>query len=198
MQKSWRTDIDKLTFIACLPIAPIVDSAIENVDNIVVTSFSLKSGQHDTPERMIGDVNLFLSPPDDDEAPQDVCTGELELMIATPQQRRKGLGRASILAFLIYISRYLDQILDEFSGMGEKWNGIQLRVKIGGENVKSIGLFESLGFQRVGEEINYFGEMELRFGAVLRRGVKGEEVDALKERFEVLGYKEIMYCETEN
>lgn len=59
MQRSWRNDHDKLTFIACLPIS---DGVRE-----------VGGGEHDNPERMIGDVNLFLSKADEDE---EGCIGE--------------------------------------------------------------------------------------------------------------------------
>lgn len=59
MQQSWRNDHDKLTFIACLPIT-------DNVKEVV-------GGGHDGPERMVGDVNLFLSRADEDE---EGCIGE--------------------------------------------------------------------------------------------------------------------------
>jgi L-amino acid N-acyltransferase YncA len=37
-----------------------------------------------------------------------------------------------------------------------------LRVKISSGNARSIRLFESVGFQKVSEAPNYFGEVELR------------------------------------
>ena len=59
MQQSWRNDHDKLTFIACLPV-PGDDKEV-------------LAGAHDSPDRMIGDVNLFLSGADED---QESCIGE--------------------------------------------------------------------------------------------------------------------------
>lgn len=59
MQQSWRNDHDKLTFIACLPISGSAEEVV--------------AGEHDKTERMIGDVNLFLSPADEDE---EGCVGE--------------------------------------------------------------------------------------------------------------------------
>lgn len=64
MQQSWRNDHDKLTFIACLP-------AIEDIQ----VDGSVLAGTCDAPDRMIGDVNLFLSPADEDP---EGCIGELE------------------------------------------------------------------------------------------------------------------------
>ncbi|KAF1987709.1 hypothetical protein K402DRAFT_411964 [Aulographum hederae CBS 113979] len=54
MQRSWREDTDKLTFIACLPPA-------------FAPNASLKAQEHDGPDRMIGDVNLFLRDYEDED-----------------------------------------------------------------------------------------------------------------------------------
>lgn len=202
MQKSWRTDGDKLTFIICSPL-PAVDSSSDGQD---VRKLSLKAGEHDGETDMVGDVNLFLSPPDDDDEEdaaqgQDhqrgsVCTGELELMIASPRHRRRGYGRASIFAFVQYISLHLEQILAEFQGSSDvkseaRWKGMRLRVKIGGENVGSIALFEGLGFEKVGE-VNYFGELELRRSEILE--VKDEDHGITNEDdLAVENYRELEY-----
>lgn len=176
MQSSWRQDHDKLTFIACLPVPQ--QSSIPKV----------KSGQHDAPSQMIGDVNLFLSISDEDE---EGCIGELELMVASSTNRRRGYGRATILAFMNYVQVNLGGILDEYR-LGEgraKMKLLQLRVKIGSSNEKSIKLFESIGFLKVSEEANYFGEFEL----VLEGWLGGERMRSLLEKWEVQCYRELEY-----
>jgi RimJ/RimL family protein N-acetyltransferase len=150
MQRSWRTDHDKLTFIACQPLPERQD---EEGKRTVVAS------KGDAPDRMLGDVNLFLTPADEDD---EGCIGELELMIAPTTARRKGYGRAAILTFLSYIENHLDGILEEYrNGAGGQEAGrmklLMLRVKIGGKNEKSIGLFEGIGFVKTSEGENYFG-----------------------------------------
>ncbi|KAI9767595.1 MAG: hypothetical protein M1840_005632 [Geoglossum simile] len=168
MQCSWRIDGDKLTFILC----------------------SQDPVHNESPgENMVGDVNLFLTRDGDSTA--NSVVGEVELMIAEKRMRGKGLGRASLLAFLKFITLHQEEILGEYKKHGdENERGVlaYLRAKIGEGNMESIGLFESLGFRKVGEEANYFGEVELRIV-----GLVGEVVDGLMERHGVLGYREVGY-----
>jgi RimJ/RimL family protein N-acetyltransferase len=170
MQQSWRLDHDKLTFIVCHAPA---------MQNKGTPTAPIKRCVHDAPDKMIGDVNLFLyeddSDCDSDAEPSSTATtaaprgrqpvlGELEIMIASPAARGRGLAYATLLAFLGYISAHLAPILEEYrSGSDEKSERYlrYLRVKIDQHNVRSLGLFGKLGFQRVGA-VNYFGEVEMR------------------------------------
>src|SRR5438445_492160 len=99
MQRSWRIDCDKLTFIICLPIA-----------SRTFRPSSIQSQKDDPPFNLVGDINLFLTPADEDP---EGCIGELELMIAPKAFRRQGYGRAALLAFLNYMQKHQDEILDE-------------------------------------------------------------------------------------
>jgi RimJ/RimL family protein N-acetyltransferase len=192
MQRSWRTDCDKLTFIASLPLPHRNENEHEKehgeeMRNMVV------AGKEDGPERMIGDVNLFLTPADEDE---EGCIGELELMIAPTSLRRRGYGRAAILTFLGYIERNFEEILEEYRkgrGMEGKMKLLMLRVKIGGSNERSIGLFEGIGFVKTGEGENWFGEVELVFEGTIGKG----RAEGLMERFGVVEYRELSYVEAE-
>jgi len=153
-------------------------------------------GKDDAPERMLGDVNLFLTPADEDE---EGCIEELELMIAPTTHRRRGYGRAAVLTFLCYIEKHLEEILEEYrKGVvkeggkdGGKMKLLMLRVKIGGKNEKSIGLFDGIGFVKTSEGENYFGEVEMVFEGVVGGGRVGE----LLERFGIEGYAEMEYDE---
>ncbi|PQE33980.1 n-acetyltransferase 9 protein [Rutstroemia sp. NJR-2017a WRK4] len=190
MQRSWRRDHDKLTFIICVP--PSSTSLSSNSE-----PRSNAQNEKNPKPQMIGDINLFLTPADED--PDEGCIGEIELMIAPKEMRVKGYGRAAVLAFMGYLERELGGIMGEYGkgvrgevGDGEngkkmKMNLLQLRVKIGSKNEKSIGLFESIGFVRVGEGENYFGEVELVFEGWLGR----ERVGGLMERFGVEGWREV-------
>jgi RimJ/RimL family protein N-acetyltransferase len=173
MQKSWRNDGDKLTFIICRP----------KVDGGKV----VRGGVDDADGRMVGDVNLFLTEAEEDP---EGCIGELELMIAPLSARRKGYGRATILTFMSYFQRHLLYILQEFSPT-KRTRLLQLKVKIGSKNVSSIGLFESVGFVKVGEGPNYFGEVELVF-----EGFMGEErIRSFREKFDVGELEEMEYLD---
>ncbi|MCJ1288906.1 hypothetical protein MMC34_000437 [Xylographa carneopallida] len=171
MQLSWRQDPDKLTFIICLRDAPSASGGIS-------------AGREDSPARMLGDVNLFLTTSEN----EDFVIGEIELMIAVKSQQGHGHGRTSLLAFLTYIAEHEDGLLEEFERERMVEGGLklkELRVKIGEKNVRSIGLFESVGFVRVegGEDEdggNYFGEIELSMGAGWR-GRVGERMEGYRE-----------------
>ncbi|KAI1084113.1 GNAT domain-containing protein [Whalleya microplaca] len=166
-QASWRTAADKLTFIVCRPRAE------EKRGTAAVVA-----GVDDAPGRMLGDVNLFLTPwePDDEDGAGgngdgDVryCNGEVDIMIAGPADRGRGLGKAAVVAFLLFVRRNLGGVLAEYGSAGddgtekEKERKLVLRdlvVKIKATNAGSIALFGSLGFRRKGE-VNYFGEIQM-------------------------------------
>jgi DNA polymerase delta subunit 2 len=181
MQKSWREDGDKLTFIVCLPLTKSSSSE----KNMVVPE------ETDAPERMVGDVNLFLRFDDDDD---NSVVGELELMVAEKQNQGKGFGRAALLAFLGYILARQDGIVDEFLQAEKKHVPNSKKeisyfsVKIGQTNTRSIALFESLGFTKVTLEPNYFGELELR-----RADLDAANLEQMLDRFAVTGYQELEY-----
>ena len=172
MQQSWRQDPDKLTFIACLPFAQ--------------SSRAVNAGADDCPDRMLGDVNLFLTTSED----SDAVIGEIELMIAVKNQQGHGYGRASLLAFLRFMVERERELMEEFERerMSAGGSGIEgLVVKIGEGNARSLGLFESVGFERVGEGANYFGEWELRMGGEWR------EIARVAGRRWELDYGEVEY-----
>ena len=170
MQRSWRTDNDKLTFIVCQSREP--KSASQTV----------QGGRDDCPERMIGDINLFLFEPEDDDEDNDddnsgvqasngtnasnALVGEIELMIARKDLHRQGYGRAALLSFTAYILDTWAHIAAEYSnGAGDQTPRLlqYLRVKINQSNARSIALFQSIGFVQTAAGANYFGEVELRW-----------------------------------
>ena len=55
MQHSWRVDNDKLTFIVCTHPDMLTSLYAQTLRR------GISPGYQDAPDRMIGDVNLFLS-----------------------------------------------------------------------------------------------------------------------------------------
>lgn len=117
MQKSWREDPDKCTFI-------VLDRARRD------------RGETEE-EAMIGDVNLFLldAGVDDSAACGDGSekAAELEVMIAEPSARGAGRGRQAAAAMLRYGVEMLDIV--------------RFQAKIGYANSASLRMFEKLGFR---------------------------------------------------
>ena len=166
----------------------------------------VQAGEADSPERMVGDVNLFLYPyenEDEDEdgdgdreppsATPEFCVGEVDIMIAGQQHRGKGLGRAVVQGFLQYVARNLACIMREYvedkdmaSATGAGPGLKLLMAKINQGNDKSLALFKSLGFKQEGE-VNYFGEVKL----VLR------DLDTLAAEVPE-GYAELVYSREQN
>jgi hypothetical protein len=114
-------------------------------------------------------------------------------MIAPISMRRNGYGRATVLSFLHYIQIHLDDILAEYKTKkpAERMSLLQLKVKIGSTNEKSIKLFESIGFLKVEEGPNYFGEIEL-----VLEGFLGEEgTKGLLKKYGIQRYEEVPYVQ---
>ncbi|CAK7220552.1 hypothetical protein SCUCBS95973_004197 [Sporothrix curviconia] len=150
-QESWRASGDKLTFIVCRAKQGGTNSEI------------VLAGVDDAPSQMVGDINFFLTPFEEEDGTKRGFSGEIDVMIAGLADRGKGYGRAAVTAFLHYIlQQQREAILAEASSASSfKSTALhQLVVKIQATNAASIGLFKSLGFVQNGC-VNYFGEVEL-------------------------------------
>ncbi|XP_078135155.1 alpha/beta-tubulin-N-acetyltransferase 9 [Sander vitreus] len=110
MQKSWREDDDKCTFII-LDKQRWSDSSVEEE------------------QCMVGDVNIFLTDP------TDLSLAELEVMIAEPSHRGKGIGKEVTRMMMSY----------GVTKLGVK----KFEVKIGLDNQVSVAMFKKLHFQEV-------------------------------------------------
>lgn len=195
MQKSWRDDEDKLTFIvlardrceraaeASEPETQVTEigDGIDEGDESGTAALCIDENL----DAMIGDVNLFLSEEDPDnhrdEGGDDVVDrhqGAFEDMVMATQTRRH-----AELDVMIAVEEYRGKgIGKETVGMmmayGAQTLGIRrFFVKIKEENTASRALFEkSLGFK----ECSYaecFREYELEF----KCNSAGDVVDAVKE-----------------
>ncbi|CAN1288778.1 N-acetyltransferase 9-like protein [Linum perenne] len=108
MQLSWTQDPLKRTFI-------VLDK--DFVEGVVPLCAA-----------MVGDVNIYMNDMDDPQM------AEVEIMIAEPKSRGKGLGKESVLMMMGYAIESL---------------GIHIfRVKIGEANGASVRLFKKLGFKQ--------------------------------------------------
>nr|XP_055097725.1 alpha/beta-tubulin-N-acetyltransferase 9 isoform X2 [Symphalangus syndactylus] len=123
MQRSWQEDADKCTFI-------------------VLDAEKWQAQPGATEEScMVGDVNLFLTDL------EDPTLGEIEVMIAEPSCRGKGLGTEAVLAMLSY---------------GVTTLGLtKFEAKIGQGNEPSIRMFQKLHFEQVAAS-SVFQEVTLR------------------------------------
>ncbi|XP_071716873.1 GCN5-related N-acetyltransferase 9 isoform X3 [Rutidosis leptorrhynchoides] len=113
MQLSWTQDPLKCTFI-------ILDK------DLIVGNFI-----HGNPhvEAMVGDVNIYMNDLEDSHL------AEIEIMIAEPKSRCKGLGMQTVLMMLV------------FAIENHKIN--TFRAKIGYSNEASLNMFRKLGFKEV-------------------------------------------------
>lgn len=103
MQKSWRNDPKKCTFIILAIIGDAADTTHEM-------------------ENMVGDVNLFMNDYD------NAFNAEIEVMIADPHYRRRGLASEALKLMIHYGTNHLKMT--------------RFFAKIGETNLASIALFK--------------------------------------------------------
>lgn len=124
MQKSWREDDDKCTFL-------ILDKAEfeKNGDEI---------------SALIGDTNIFLQSDKED----DTLTGEIEIMIAEQVARGKRCGWESTLLMLLFGIQKLQ--IQRYRAITKNTNAkaIQMFTKIGFKEVKQVPIFKEITFEK--------------------------------------------------
>ncbi|KAI4340992.1 hypothetical protein MLD38_025774 [Melastoma candidum] len=111
VQRSWTLDPLKQTFIV--------------LDKELVEGEFVRGDPHI--EAMVGDVNVYMNDVDDSKV------AEVEIMIAEPKSRGKGLGKESVLMMMAFAVKNF--------GMRS------FCVKIGDSNTASLSLFRNLGFE---------------------------------------------------
>ncbi|KAL3714626.1 hypothetical protein ACJRO7_006517 [Eucalyptus globulus] len=110
MQRSWTLDPLKQTFII--------------LDREMMDGKYVQGEPH--VEAMVGDVNIYMNDLDDPQM------AEIEIMIAEPKSRGKGLGKESVLMMMAFAMKNF---------------GIHtFRAKIGESNRASLHMFQKLGF----------------------------------------------------
>ncbi|XP_078081415.1 alpha/beta-tubulin-N-acetyltransferase 9 [Mustelus asterias] len=110
MQRSWWEDADKCTFI-------------------VLDKLRWVSGSCTEEDCMVGDVNLFLTDP------EDRTMAEIEIMIAEPSYRGMGFGKEATMMMMYY----------GVTKLGIK----KFQAKINLENTISIAMFQNFHFKEV-------------------------------------------------
>ncbi|EPS95687.1 hypothetical protein FOMPIDRAFT_1131879 [Fomitopsis schrenkii] len=150
MQQKWREDEDKLTFIVLANEARLsADDATDSTESDWLKTLP-----------MVGDVNLFLkgNPSDED------FEAEVEIMIAEPAYRRRGLAHTVLQLFLSYAtSAAKASATTNLAGI-PPIPRTRLVARIGMQNAPSIALFEKLGFVET-KRVEVFGELEMRWRA---------------------------------
>ncbi|CAI5967519.1 unnamed protein product [Closterium sp. NIES-64] len=158
MQQRWRDDSDKCTFILLdrshIPVlantsgelpgattgpslgappetaAAAAAAAVEGAAAAEGDAVGCLRHSPSHLDGMCGDVNLFLNDPDHPTA------AEVEVMIADPTCRGRGLGREALQLMLAYAAWHL--------------HVTTFRAKINDSNAPSLALFRSLGFVQTG------------------------------------------------
>ena len=133
MQRTWRDDPTKITFIVTLGDKQYTSAVTElpaEQEEVEVQGAAGEGIPNTTADeeerRMAGDVNLFLHDRD------DPTNAEIEVMVAEPSLRRRGLAKRALQLLMLYGVRSL---------------GItRFFAKIGADNAPSLALFRALGY----------------------------------------------------
>ncbi|KAJ3357044.1 methionyl-tRNA synthetase [Allomyces javanicus] len=197
MQRSWRNDNDKLTFILAWSKMPL------NYDPSTTTpsEYLPADAEPDAPldadavttlrslGGMIGDVNLFFHDHDHDhdgesDPPSRYCAAEVEIMLAEPLARRHGLAQRALAWTMHWARTHIGQLAPP---------GVELtsfRAIVGWDNTASLRMFQDkLGFKKV-KQVPVFRETHLVWTwpqAVEKNGVNAGDAEW---PFAVLRYEE--------
>ena len=155
---------------------------------------------------MIGDVNMFLHLSESEALPTllpesqrspPLITAEIELMIASHLHQGQNYGTSALLILLHYVLRHQAQIVSDYLSSRATPHHHQqpldpppdqqhlsyFSAKINGNNERSLRLFATVGFEKVGGQPNHWGEWEMRLPLDPERALypgqegKGEEDD---------------------
>ncbi|KAG6623856.1 n-acetyltransferase 9 [Phytophthora cinnamomi] len=130
MQKAWRDDAEKCTFIVLARAEGDAEPGASYVDESAV-------------ERMAGDVNLFFNDYDDPHA----C--EMEIMIAEEKYRRKGFAEEAVKLMMAYatsklnVTRFFCKIIETNSA------SVKLFEKLGYVKYANVAAFKQVELELV-------------------------------------------------
>ncbi|KAG7441385.1 uncharacterized protein BT62DRAFT_955894 [Guyanagaster necrorhizus] len=156
MQRKWRADDDKLTFI--ILARDERDPLLDDQKDVMPSDPRILS------LAMAGDVNIFLNGAPEDE---DEFAAEVEIMIAEPVYRRNGLALEALQLILQYATA--NKFFPDGSSVPASFPKSSplpvplssLVARIGETNLPSIQLFEKLGF-KITKHIEVFNEVEMK------------------------------------
>ncbi|KAK7755149.1 hypothetical protein SLS62_002964 [Diatrype stigma] len=122
-QQSWRTSHDKLTFIVCQAVDSSHISPIEGIsgDGGSGSGARVYAGEADAPDRMVGDINLFLTPWEDGENCHD-DDDEHGANTASPDGEvhpSSGLGRDPAASAVSYCNGEVDIMIADHDHRGK-------------------------------------------------------------------------------
>ncbi|XP_038208687.1 N-acetyltransferase 9 [Zerene cesonia] len=122
MQKSWREDDDKCTFI-------ILDKEVfENTHNEIGS--------------MIGDTNIFVTD-------KTQAQGEIEIMIAEKSDRGKKMGWEAVILMLLYGIEYVNLKKYEAKISLSNEKSLKMFNKLGFEEVSRSNVFQEITLHKV-------------------------------------------------
>ncbi|CAK5265113.1 unnamed protein product [Mycena citricolor] len=166
MQRKWREEEDKLTFIVLAKTHDAAGSSTLSLGDPIISQLP-----------MIGDVNIFLhgSPSLTNEEAGEDFYAEAEVMIAERDYRRRGYALEALQLLLGYATASRGGSGSfichdpastrsdlEASSSPLPISPASLLVRISESNTPSIRLFEKLGF-RVTKRVAVFEEVEMRW-----------------------------------
>ncbi|XP_046971014.1 alpha/beta-tubulin-N-acetyltransferase 9 [Vanessa cardui] len=122
MQKSWREDEDKCTFI-------ILDKNVYETKNDEITS-------------MIGDTNIFLTD-------KENSIGEIEIMIAEKSALGKKFGWESVIIMMLYGIKFINIKTFEAKISYSNVVSINMFKKLGFVEKSRSDIFEEITFQKI-------------------------------------------------
>jgi len=148
MQKSWRDDGDKCTFIV------LYKSDCDLLDSETCDALNVSDFVRGNLNAMVGDVNLFISPLEEEQSCRfdgvdELQQAELDVMIGVEDRRKNGIGTEAVRLMMMYGT--------------QKLRIFRFFVKIKSSNIPSRNMFENVLNFTVCNYAECFQEYELEY-----------------------------------